>query len=89
MKKIAFYLVGLGMFLSGCDYQAGGDWRDDCKVHSSYDSYEYARCIDRVTQKAESGMTPETSAPSAVTIDSGNANRPGREDLGKGDFSKD
>lgn len=81
MKKKIVALTGLGLLLTGCDYRPGGDWRDNCEVNASYDSYEYSRCIDRVARQAETGKTPDSSS---VSIDPDNANRPGREDLGKG-----
>lgn len=81
MNKNIVAVVGLGLLLAGCDYRPGGDWRDDCEVNASYDSYEYSRCVDRVSRQTEMGRASDSSG---VSIDPENANRPGREDLGKG-----
>ena len=82
MKKIAFSVLALGVVVSGCDYRPGSSWRDNCEANASYDSYEHARCLDKVTRQVES-KTP--GAPcAAVVTDAGNADRPGWEDLGKG-----
>lgn len=81
MKKELVAATLLGLMVTGCDYRPGGNWRDNCDVNASYDSYEYSRCVDRVARQAESGHTADSSG---VSIDPGNANRPGREDLGKG-----
>lgn len=89
MKKTVLFVLGAGVFAAGCDYHPDSGWRENCEVNASYDSYEYARCLDGVAHQAESpaaasaAPAPEPAAVS-VTIDPDNANRPGREDLGKG-----
>lgn len=88
MKKILLAVGGLGTLLSGCDYRAGGNWRENCEANYTYDSFEYSRCVDRVTTTTESGAgyqgTGYQSDASQVSIDPKNANRPGWEELGKG-----
>lgn len=101
MKKTVWYSLALGVGVAGCDYQPGGDWRDKCQINSSYDAYEYSRCIDRVSREAESQaqasaeLRAEKASPlsspasSAVTTDPENASRPGQEELGKGHIRQD
>lgn len=90
MKKIAFLALSVGCVVSGCGYQPGANWRENCEANASYDSYEYARCLDSVTtsHENEDSASPAPTPPVAVavTIDPENANRPGREDLGKGNI---
>ncbi|MFN7710751.1 MAG: hypothetical protein ACK5O7_07330 [Holosporales bacterium] len=76
MRYIPLLAIASVAGVAGC-YQTNTPWNMDCKTNYSVDSREYDQCKDRVSKHQEA------TKGGSVSLDPGNVNRPGEENIAK------